>query len=83
MITFCDVVSGTTTVFADVGGRVAAITCVGWSSGRRLGCGISGFTLTWRAGFCVVHLLKSRWKGWGSSRESANYVEPIIEGLIS
>ena len=82
MITFCDVVSRTTTVFAGVVGRVAAIPCVGLSPGRRLGGGIVGFTLSWRAGFCVVHLLESRWKGWGSSRESANYVEPIIEGLI-
>ena len=70
-------------MFAGVVGCVAAIPCVGLSPGRRLGGGIVGFTLSWRAGFCVVHLLESRWKGWGSSRESANYVEPIIEGLIS
>ena len=38
--------------------------------------------MDWGARFCVVHLLESRWKGWGSSRESANYVEPVIEGMI-
>jgi len=82
MITFCYIVSRTTPVFAGIGGRAATTPDVGGSPRSRRGRRIRGVTLSWRASFCIVDLLESRWKGRGSNRESADYVEPIVKGLI-